>query len=122
MKCSTARWAPVPFEELVSPSGHSGMRGFAEGRFRGESGLVGTAEYRWYISAYLDAALFVDVGTVAGPRFSGIEWDRWFPSVGLGFRYHQPQGPYWESPVLDGVQLAYAPEGGFRLMLSLAAF
>ena len=48
------------------------MRGFPEGRFRGVSGIVGTAEYRWYISSYFDATLFTDVGTVAGPNFSGL--------------------------------------------------
>jgi len=114
--------APVPFEALVTPSGRAGMRGFPDGRFRGESGLVGSAEYRWYLSAYLDAALFVDVGTVAGPRFSRIDWDRWFPSVGVGFRYHKPKQRYWESPVLDGLQIAYAPDAGVRFLLALAAF
>ena len=69
--------------------------------------------YRWYISAYLDATLFVDVGTVAGPRFAGFDGTRWFPSYGLGFRYYQPQGAYWEARALDGIQIAYAPEGDF---------
>ena len=64
--------APIPFEELVIPSGMIDMRGFPDGRLRDASGLVGSAEYRWYISAYLDATLFVDVGTVAGPRFAGL--------------------------------------------------
>ncbi len=85
--------APIPFEELISPSGDTGMRGFPDGRFRGESGLVGTAEYRWYIASYLDATLFTDVGTVAGRQFSGIDWDRWFPSFGIGFRLFKNQRP-----------------------------
>ena len=114
--------APIPFEALVTPSGRAGMRGFPEGRFRGESGLVGTAEYRWYISAYFDAAVFADVGTVAGARFSRIDWERWFPSFGIGLRYHEPTGRYWESPVVDGVQIAYAPDAGFRFLFALAAF
>lgn len=114
--------APIPFAELVTPSGRTGMRGFAEGRFRGESGLVGTAEYRWYISTYLDATLFVDVGTVAGPRFAGLDWQRWFPSYGVGLRFHDPRPVYWESPVVDGIQVAYSPEAGVRFLLALAAF
>ena len=76
--------APIPFEELVIPSGMIDMRGFPDGRLRDASGLVGSAEYRWYISAYLDATLFVDVGTVAGPRFAGFDGTRWFPSYGAG--------------------------------------
>jgi hypothetical protein len=114
--------APVPFDELVVPSGLVDMRGFPTGRWRGESGLFGSAEYRWYIAANLDATLFADVGTVAGPRFSNIHWDRWLPSFGVGFRFYRPQGAYWEARALDGVQIAYAPEGGLRLLLSMAAF
>lgn len=115
--------APIPFDELISPSGDTGMRGFPDGRFRGQSGLVGTAEYRWYISAYLDASLFTDVGTVAGPAFRDIDWARWFPTFGLGFRlFRTPNGPYWAAEARDEVQLAYAPDSGARLLLSVTAF
>jgi hypothetical protein len=114
--------APIPFDELVIPSGMIDMRGFPDGRLRDASGLVGSAEYRWYISAYLDATLFVDVGTVAGPRFAGFDGTRWFPSYGVGFRYYQPQGAYWQARAVDGIQIAYAPEGGLRLLLTMAAF
>jgi hypothetical protein len=114
--------APIPFDELVVPSGLYDMRGFAYGRWRGESGIVGSAEYRWYIAASLDATLFVDVGTVAGPRFSNIDWDRWLPSYGLGFRYYQPQGAYWETRPVDGIQIAFAPGGGLRVLFSMASF
>jgi len=115
-------FAPVPFDELFVPSGMYDMRGFATGRLRGDSGLVGSAEYRWYIAAYLDATLFADVGTVAGPRFSNVDWNRWFPSFGLGFRYYKPQGAYWDARAQDGIQIAYAPEGGLRLLFSMATF
>ena len=98
------------------------MRGFPDGRLRDASGLVGSAEYRWYISAYLDATLFVDVGTVAGARFSGLDRSRWFPSYGLGFRFYSAGTAYWEARPLAGLQIAYAPEGNLRLLLSLAAF
>jgi len=111
--------APIPFDQPVIPFD---MRGFPAGRFRGESGLTGTIEYRWFISGSFDAALFTDVGTVAGPRFAGIDWERWFPSFGLGFRYYKPQGAYWEARALDGIQIAYAPQGGFRVLFNMAAF
>ena len=61
----------------------------------------------------LDATLFVDVGTVGGPRFSHMDWDRWFPSFGTGLRYHRRRAPLG-SPALDGIQFAYAPDGGLR--------
>lgn len=114
--------APIPFDELIIPSGLTEMRGFPDGRLRGHSALVGSTEYRWYISSYLDATLFVDVGTVAGPKFSQVDWTRLFPSFGLGFRLYAPQGTYWEAPAVDGIQIAYAPEEGFRALISMAAF
>jgi hypothetical protein len=116
------RGSPVPFEELVIASGPDGMRGFADGRFRGHAGLVATAEYRWYVSSYLDAALFSDVGTVARPAFTDVAWNRWFPSFGLAFRLFKTKGPYWEATAASGVQLAYAPDGGLRLLLSMARY
>jgi hemolysin activation/secretion protein len=78
------RDAPVPFQELIAPAGLSGKRGFPDGRFRGESGVVGTAEYRYYIASGVDAALFSDVGTVGGRAFSGLRADRLFPPSAWG--------------------------------------
>lgn len=115
--------APIPFDELISPAGDTGMRGFPDGRFRGRSGLVGTAEYRWYISSYLDATLFTDVGTVANRAFSDIDWARWFPTFGVGFRLLKtPNGPYWAAEARDEIQFAYAPDNGLRVLLSVSAF
>lgn len=114
--------APIPFEELVSPSGQAGMRGFPEGRFRGESGVVGSAEYRWYISSYLDASLFSDLGTVAGHNFSGLAQSQWFPTYGVGLRWFRTQGAYWDATPVGGFQVAYSPDYGVRLILSMASF
>jgi hypothetical protein len=114
--------APVPFEELVVAAGMLGMRGFPEGRFRGQSGVVGSAEYRYYILAALDASVFADLGTVAGPWFEDIRWNRWFPDFGLGLRFVPWSGPHWETIPSTGVQFVYAPDNGFRLIFSLAAF
>jgi hypothetical protein len=114
--------APIPFEELVMVSGNNGMRGFPDGRFRGPSGVVGTAEYRWYVGQYVDASLFSDLGTVAGTDFSGLASARWFPSFGVGLRFFHVPGEYWEGTLQTGVQLAYAPDAGFRLILAVATF
>jgi hypothetical protein len=113
----------VPFEELIAPAGLAGMRGFPEGRFRDRSGWVATAEYRWFVAFNLDAALFVDAGSVAGPRFAGLGANRVFPTFGIGLRrYATLPAHYWLAPPGDGVQLAYAPDDGFRALVSLAAF
>lgn len=113
----------VPFEELVSPSGQLGIRGLREGRLRDHSGLVGTLEYRWFVAFNIDASLFVDVGTVAGERFAGLASSHLFPSFGVGLRrYATLPAHYWLAPPGDGLQLAYAPDDGFRALLSVAAF
>ena len=114
---------PVPFEELVPASGPADMRGYAEGRFRGDSALVATAEYRWLISYRMDASLFTDLGTVLGPRFSGLfDSPQLFPSFGVGLRWHESTSPHWTAVPATGFQIAYGPDAGVRLLLSLAAF
>jgi hypothetical protein len=113
----------VPFEELVAPAGQTGMRGFPEGRFRDRSGWVATAEYRWFVAFNLDASLFVDAGSVAGPRFAGLGSNRVFHTFGIGLRrYATLPAHYWLAPAGDGVQVAYAPDDGFRALVSLADF
>lgn len=113
----------VPFEQLVSPSGGAGMRGFPDGRFRDASGVVGTIEYRWFIAFNLDASLFVDAGTVAGPRFAGLRNAPVYPNFGIGIRsYASPAADYWLATPGSGIQLAYAPGGGLLLLVSAAPF
>jgi hypothetical protein len=114
--------APIPFEELVMMSGNAGMRGFADGRFRGPSGVVGTVEYRWYVAHNVDASLFSDLGTVAGRNFAELGQSRWFPSFGVGLRLYHTPAAYWEGELASGAQLVYAPDGGFRFLLALASF
>jgi Omp85 superfamily domain len=114
--------APIPFEELVMMSGMNGMRGYLDGRFRGESGAVGTAEYRWYVGRRIDASIFTDVGTVAGHHFAGIGSAPWFPSYGAGLRLYDAPGEYWEGAVDSGIQVVYAPGNGVRFMFVVAAF
>lgn len=76
--------APIPFEELLSPSGLQGLRGVARGRLRGPTELVATVEYRWLLSPALDAILFVDRGNAFGRRFDGLSWSRTFTTAGFG--------------------------------------
>ena len=113
--------APIPFEELVMMSGMNGMRGYLGGRFRGESGAVATAEYRWYVGRRVDATIFTDVGTVAGHNFAGIGSAPWFPSYGAGLRLYDGAAEYWEGAVDSEVQLVYAPGNGVRFMFVVAA-
>jgi hypothetical protein len=112
----------LPFDELISPCGNYGMRGFPDGRFRGESGAFGTLEYRYYIAWSMDASIFTDVGTVAGNRFDGLLTNHWFPDVGVGLRFYNPSGAHWNVLSQGGVQFTWTPDYGFRLLLASAAF
>jgi outer membrane protein assembly factor BamA len=115
--------APVPFEDLLSPTGSRGLRGLSLGRLRGRSELVATLEYRWLLAAWMDAILFVDRGNVYGARLSDLALGRAFTSVGLGLvGFDMDQVAYWASPPRFGVQLAITPDDGMRLSFALAAW
>ena len=115
--------APIPFDEMVSPTGGNGIRGLPDGLLRDRSGLVGTAEYRWLISSALDASLFVDSGAVAGPWFAGLSPEDFRTSVGVGLRlYGRARARYWQESASQGVQVAYARGQGVRLMLTMPLF
>jgi hypothetical protein len=58
----------------------------------------------------------------AGQGFSNFRADRWFPDVGLGLRMYALPGPHWKGQVTAGVEIAYAPDSGARLLLALAPF
>jgi hypothetical protein len=114
--------APIPFDELISPTGNLGLRGYPDGRLRGESGTVASLEYRYYIASVVDASVFTDVGTVAGPAFAGLFQNHWFPDVGLGLRFYSAEVPHWQAVARGGVQVTWAPDAGFRVLLALAPF
>jgi hypothetical protein len=114
--------APIPFEELVMMAGYAGLRGFPDGRFRGNSGVVGTVEYRWYVAHNLDASLFSDIGTVTGHHFEGLTTVHWFPDIGAGLRRYSTPGVYWEGSLSTGVQVVYAINNGFRFIFTVATF
>ena len=114
----------IPFDDLVTPSGATGMRGFPLGRFRDRSGVVGTVEWRWLVSSSIDASLFTDAGTVAGPWFEGLRWGNVLPSFGGGLRFFTlKDARYWKAEPGFGLQIAYAPDASnVRVLLTLAAF
>jgi hypothetical protein len=115
--------APVPFDELLSPSGSGGMRGLPRGRLRGRSEAVVTAEYRWLLAPWLDAVLFVDRGNAFAKRFTNASLAHTFTSFGLALQAVDLDKPaYWRSPPLYGVQLAITPDDGFRVAFALHAW
>lgn len=76
----------IPFTELQSLGGPELMRGFYEGRYRGESAVVTTLQYTYPIWVFLDGFLFADVGNVFGEHFDGFDVEKMVGSFGFGFR------------------------------------
>ena len=76
----------VPFPELIRLGGDRYLRGFLDGRLRGESAFALVANYRYPIWSFLDADLFAALGNVYGPRLKDIAFDRMFLNWGLGLR------------------------------------
>jgi len=111
--------AVVPFEELLSPSGNYGLRGMSAARLRGHSQLFGSIEYRWLLTPYLDAAVFIDQGGAFDRNFEGLSWGRMIPSYGFGLRIHEVRGDYWNAETLFRFQFAHATGEGSRIMIGL---
>lgn len=78
---------PVPLAPFLGSG--STLRAFSTRRFTDRNRVLLTGEYRWRPSRYLDMALFVDSGQVAGDvrqfRFRDFE-SNW----GIGARFHGP--------------------------------
>jgi outer membrane protein assembly factor BamA len=77
---------PIPFHHRVTLGGNERLRGFVEGRYRGDSAFVLTLQYRYPIWWMLDASLFVSVGNVFSGRFADFAYERLVASWGLGVR------------------------------------
>jgi hypothetical protein len=111
--------APVPFDELLSPSGAGGLRGLPRGRLRGPSELVASLEYRWLLTLWMDAMLFVDRGNAYGPRFSGLTPGRAFTTGGLALMViGNEAADYRRNNPLFGVQLAVTADDGLNYSLA----
>jgi hypothetical protein len=89
-------WGPYPWFESASISGRSGgiggngrVRGYYDGRFRGDSSLYGNAELRWWIGTRKKATLplrwglttFCESGRV---WYEGEDSKKWHTGYGVG--------------------------------------
>jgi hypothetical protein len=111
--------APVQFEDLLSASGPTAIRGLPTGRLRGHTETIGTIEYRWLLAPWLDAALSVDRGNAFGSNFEGWSWSDMLTSYALAFRFQERRRAYWTSSLKQGVQVAYTPGEGWRLLFAV---
>lgn len=76
----------IPIHERIMLGGKETLRGFGSGRFRGDSALVISAQYRYPIWWMLDANLFVSAGNVFTGRFDDFSFRRMVMSWGVGLR------------------------------------
>ena len=76
----------VPFRDLVSPDGTSYLRGVARGRYRGNSLLAMSTEYRTPHMYNTGLVFFSDWAQVS-QSWSDMKSDNFHVSPGLGIRY-----------------------------------
>ena len=77
----------VPFYLQPTLGGAKNLRGFREFRYRDENSVILGAEYQWDAWWAMDAALFVDAGTVARTR-EQLSIGNMEASYGFGLRFH----------------------------------
>jgi hypothetical protein len=95
--------APVPFTELPVLGGPDALRGVRLGRFRDQSLVLATAEYRWPIWMWMDASLFVDYGGVFGHAYQGFDLRQMVPGVGGALRLRTTQHFYIRAQLAYGI-------------------
>lgn len=83
---STTSGHEVPFY-LMPDLGGRNARGFADYRFTDRNMQTYTVESRWRVFSHLDAAVFVDAGSVA-PTIRDLKASDLKPSYGVGIRLH----------------------------------
>jgi len=101
----------VPFFLLPDLGGHD-LRGFSDYRFRDRHSMNWTAESRWYLRDYLDAAIFYDAGKVASTAGS-LDFQGLQSSVGAGMRLHTRRS------TLLRLDVAHSREG-LRLVIAFS--
>jgi hypothetical protein len=94
----------VPFTDLPSLGGPQRLRGYPLDRFRGNTALLGTMEYRYPVHQWVTGALYVDAGKVTG--------NRWRAGGGLGVIAHSGDRLYFTLDIAygQGVQVVLSTD------------
>jgi hypothetical protein len=105
----------VPFYLMPTLGGHSTLRSFHNFQFHDRHALLVNAESRWSLFTHVDAAVFLDAGSVA--RIAGdLNLDT--TSVGFGIRVHNERDTIARLEVAHGSQgwqLLFRTSDPFRL-------
>ncbi len=77
----------ISFQQQAALGG-TDLRGYSQGKYRGDGVIDGQAEYRWNFKNNwrLGAVAFAGVGTVYGSVNEDFNW-KLYPSIGAGIRY-----------------------------------
>jgi hypothetical protein len=102
----------VPFSEFPVLATPDLFRGARWGRYRDYSTLLFTAEYRWPVWMWLDAAVFVDYGGAFGKGYGGFDLSAMVPAVGASLRLRT-----WTHFFL-AIHGAYGFGEGFQLLVT----
>jgi len=76
----------IPYYRLPETEGEQRFNGYKVHRFTDRHLVLGTLEYRWWLTNKIYALLAANVGEVAS-QASRLRWDDHHESYGLGFRY-----------------------------------
>jgi outer membrane protein assembly factor BamA len=99
----------VPFYLQPTLGGAKNLRGFREFRYRDENSVILGAEYQWDAWWAMDAALFVDAGTVARTR-EQLSIGNMEASYGFGLRFHS------NSALVGRLDFTFSREGFIPLL------
>jgi outer membrane protein assembly factor BamA len=108
----TAAGDEVPFFLMPTLGGGNTLRGYADYRFRDRNAALVSAEYQWPLFRMMDAALFLDAGSVAGAP-SDLLRAHLNRDYGLGLRLHST------TTSIARIDVARSPEG-MRFILSFS--
>jgi len=106
---------PVPITERIKLGGDEYLRGFLEGRFRGDSAMVATVDYRYPIWSFLDANLFVSVGNVFNGRFEKFDVGSMVMNWGLALRTNTSRDVSLDIMAAFGTNRFEQWDGGFSV-------
>ncbi|OMP32773.1 BamA/TamA family outer membrane protein [Mangrovimonas sp. DI 80] len=75
----------IPFEQQVTVGGKD-IRGYSEGKYRGDGLIAVQSEYRWNFHRKMGLVGFAGLATIYGSDTSSFDW-KMYPGAGVGYRY-----------------------------------
>jgi hypothetical protein len=85
----------IPFDEQFGLSQFDGMRGFIDGRIRGQSAVLVEAQYRYPIATLVDAELFSGLSNAFAGHLDGFGPRRLYWDYGLTLRTYTAHDSWW---------------------------